>query len=351
MKAYRSQHTENQRLRQNLSVTEHLGYLLSLLVAFTSLAEGQGEKILDLSLFSMSLLILLATMAFKIMPLSPVGIPRRIFQQLFTYTFLTAVSILACGEAQSPLYYLFFLIIINATFTLQHRLSAAQIIIISGFMLTVGLMQGGSWYNSFQFLVFRLVPFWAVTYFVSEIFRQLKEDRKLLEQISETDDLTGLYNMRRFTEILDMEMLRSARYRRPFSLLMLDADNLKSVNDNYGHMAGSRYICSMADILLGQLRKTDLIARYGGDEFIVLLPETYVNDSRMVGERICRAVEDSYMDIHGVRIQRTVSIGVSGYPNDAATVNDLIRNADAALYEGKRRGKNQVCCFHELQNG
>lgn len=168
-----------------------------------------------------------------------------------------------------------------------------------------------------------------------------------LKKISITDPLTGLLNRRYFQERISEEIERSRRHGLPLSLILLDLDDFKAINDSYGHMAGDEVLQTVARSIRNSVRTIDVAARYGGEEFTVILPQTAKSDATSLAERICveaGQLEFPYM-IQGRPISLTVSLGVATYPEDAENLEDLIRNADAALYEAKAQGKNRVVVF------
>lgn len=168
--------------------------------------------------------------------------------------------------------------------------------------------------------------------------RNLRDANKLLEELAKEDGLTGLRNHRAFKERLEEEVLRSTRYQLPLSLILLDVDNFKHFNDNFGHPAGDDVLRSVSRILESQVRNTDLVARYGGEEFVVLLPNTTEVESMTIAERIRKAVEKSPWDKRAI----TLSLGVSGLCSSVANGHALVGLADQALYESKRAGRNRV---------
>jgi diguanylate cyclase (GGDEF)-like protein len=159
-----------------------------------------------------------------------------------------------------------------------------------------------------------------------------------------TDGLTGLYNHVYFKNRLAEELRISQRKKTPCSLLMLDLDNLKQINDTFGHPVGDAAIRQTATILKTILRSGDTAARYGGEEFGVILPQTGIEEARLIADRICTYVRNS--KVPGLETRNiSVSIGAACYPKDAADVVDLIKHADDALYFAKNGGRNQVCLF------
>ena len=163
----------------------------------------------------------------------------------------------------------------------------------------------------------------------------ITEQRTLEEQLrhqASSDSLTGLANHRRFFDVLHAEISRSQRTMREFSLVLLDLDGLKEINDRYGHLAGDRALCRLAHILADCCRSVDTAARQGGDEFALVLPETGIAAAKLVGHRICGLV---VKDEEEPRI--SVSAGVVSYPKDAVTIGTLVHAADRALYAMKRK--------------
>ena len=152
------------------------------------------------------------------------------------------------------------------------------------------------------------------------------------EHLAVTDPLTSLGNYRRLLDVLHAEIERSGRTGRPFAILLLDLNGLKKINDGYGHLVGSQALCRLADVLRGCCRSIDTAARYGGDEFAVILPETTAAEARFVASRICsRLATDSHQPL------LSASIGVAVCPRDGETVEALLREADRELYAMKCR--------------
>jgi diguanylate cyclase (GGDEF)-like protein len=164
-----------------------------------------------------------------------------------------------------------------------------------------------------------------------------------------TDGLTELYNHRQFHEWLNREISRSSRSGTPFSLIMLDLDHFKMFNDNYGHLAGDAVLRKVARCITSSIRNEDLAFRYGGEEFVVILPGTEPDDAYTVAERIRKAIEESG-SISGIA-PVSGSFGVSSWPLDGMAGEDIIRRADAALYKAKQSGRNRVCLASELPEG
>lgn len=167
--------------------------------------------------------------------------------------------------------------------------------------------------------------------------------------LATTDTLTSLLNRRVFDERLHGEMQRSRRYGKSFSLLMLDIDHFKNVNDSYGHPVGDAVLKQLAAILKKQARDVDSVARYGGEEFVIVAPELNGSSAKLVGERIRKAVASAAFILpDGREIGVTVSIGIACYPHCADSVEIMIERADQALYLAKHEGRNRVYLYREL---
>jgi diguanylate cyclase (GGDEF)-like protein len=176
-------------------------------------------------------------------------------------------------------------------------------------------------------------------------------ERKLLEldadvqrELATIDGMTGLLNRRHFLVAAEVERERFQRYRRPLSMMMIDIDAFKAINDQFGHDVGDEVIIKVASACRGHIRSTDLIARLGGEEFALLLPETNLKDAGDLAERLREAVSTLSVDGDDGLVSPTVSIGVSEAVQGAPIAN-LMKQADIALYEAKQAGRNRVCSF------
>jgi diguanylate cyclase (GGDEF)-like protein len=162
-----------------------------------------------------------------------------------------------------------------------------------------------------------------------------------LERIAVTDELTQVYNYRFLKTALRREMQRAKRFRQPFALIMADVDNLKMYNDRFGHLRGSHLLRELAQLLSKQVRGMDLIAKYGGDEFTAILPQTPRGGARAVAERL-RACVAEHTFPHVKTGEMTISLGLAVFPEDGIQPGSLIGAADAALYAAKQRGRNRI---------
>jgi len=178
------------------------------------------------------------------------------------------------------------------------------------------------------------------------ILRDITERKKLkteLEKMATTDALTGLYNRGHFNQTFENEFRRSTRYDLPLSLIIMDADHFKSVNDEYGHPAGDAFLIALGKEITRAVREIDIVARYGGEEFVVILPQTGSGDALVLAERIRSGIEKMKIEYDGEEINRTVSIGlVSLKKGESKSTEQLLNLADQALYKAKETGRNKV---------
>ena len=170
-------------------------------------------------------------------------------------------------------------------------------------------------------------------------YRQLETSSAELQELSFTDEVTGLYNRRFFSIRLAEEIGRYQRFHSPVAVVLLDLDGFKAINDQWGHGAGDQTLQEVARLLLEHSRGVNVLARYGGDEFVILMVETSRAGALQYAERI-RQVLAAHPFVKGARL--TASLGVAAVPDDAVTAADVVRVADAALYTAKRGGKNAV---------
>ena len=179
---------------------------------------------------------------------------------------------------------------------------------------------------------------------------QIEKDRSLLQQsearmqeLAVRDSLTGLFNRRYMEETLDREISRALREQRSLGVIMTDVDSFKQINDVFGHALGDAVLACVGGLLGGHIRKSDVGCRFGGDEFILILPECSLEDTVLRAQALRRTVEESAFAFDGTEIGRvTLSMGVSAIPEHGATAADLLRAADKALYDAKRNGRNRV---------
>ena len=252
------------------------------------------------------------------------------------------------GKLQSPLLNTYMLAVITSALTLGKVTTLIEVVLIAACHLLLGdadptqtlftLRGVGS-------LAAQLAPVILVAYVTTMFSADIRYGLNKTKLLSETDELTSLYNMRGFAIISDRLFGQATRYKRAISVLMVDSDNLKEVNDKHGHEAGNRLLRQLAECIQAELRYTDVPARYGGDEFVVLLPETPSQGAADVAERIRDSMAAKPLVYDGKSIRSTVSIGVASFPEDGHTMDALVARADRALYKAKHAGRNCVVCF------
>jgi diguanylate cyclase (GGDEF)-like protein len=168
---------------------------------------------------------------------------------------------------------------------------------------------------------------------------------KDLEKMAITDSLTNVFTRRYFMERFEEEIKRAAAKKIKLSFLMLDVDHFKMVNDQYGHLTGDCVLKEIGVIIKENIREIDIVGRYGGEEFCVVLPETELEGARLVAERIRRATEERLIKAYDTSIRITISIGISTYPSEGKQAEELIDKADWSLYRAKSQGRNCVVAF------
>ena len=163
------------------------------------------------------------------------------------------------------------------------------------------------------------------------------------EQLTITDDLTRLFNSRYLNLYLGREIKRCKRHGIPLSVIFLDLDGFKSINDQYGHLAGSGTLTEVGGVLALGVRESDILARYGGDEFVVVLPETPASGALVIAERLRRAIEEHrFLEPQGIAARISASFGIATYPDHALSPEGLIQKADQAMYRVKEKDKNGI---------
>lgn len=171
---------------------------------------------------------------------------------------------------------------------------------------------------------------------------KIKEYAEQMARLAITDPLTGICNRRHFFQCAEDELLRAQRYERPMSVLLMDIDNFKNINDTFGHAAGDETLVTMSRTCENSLRQNDLFGRLGGEEFGTVMPETGILKSTEVAERLRMTLGDLCISFEGNAIRFTVSIGVSEYTPGDKTIENIMKRADEALYQAKKSGRNRV---------
>lgn len=182
---------------------------------------------------------------------------------------------------------------------------------------------------------------------LAETMEAVRVARDEAQHLAATDPLTGISNRRHFVDAAERSIAQSVRYGRPATLLVIDLDGFKAINDTHGHLVGDALLKEMVRICRRSLRDADLLGRLGGDEFAGLLPETPGAMGLVTAERLRAAVSAGSFQPEGCRVELSVSIGVAALSREARTFDAVLRLADAALYEAKRKGRNRAAAAFE----
>jgi diguanylate cyclase (GGDEF)-like protein len=170
----------------------------------------------------------------------------------------------------------------------------------------------------------------------------LAEANARLQELATLDALTNVYNRRHFLELANKEFARARRYQTPLSIIMLDVDRFKQINDSYGHAGGDEMLKALAQLCCGEIREIDVFGRIGGEEFAICLPGTPLSDAQQVAERLRCSIATAEVPLEGAQATFTISLGVAEFHNGDKDFAILLRRADLALYEAKEMGRNQV---------
>lgn len=247
------------------------------------------------------------------------------------------------GKGGSPLFNLYLLPIILSALTLGRVVTLLQVAAIAICHLLLAMTTPGLDVISLLYasqVVGQLAPFLLVAYLTTTLSADITEARERIENLAQTDSLTGLYNVRMFNELWQREHNACERNRGAYALLMIDMDKLKEINDVFGHEAGNSAITLVAQCLQRSIRNTDHAARFGGDEFAVLLPGASPDVAEAVIKRVRHNVYKTTLDLRSRMIRCSVSIGVVSYPKDSKDMRDLRSLADDRMYRDKELRRN-----------
>jgi diguanylate cyclase (GGDEF)-like protein len=258
-----------------------------------------------------------------------------------------AFIVAACwftGKITSPFMSLIYLILMATALTQGRRVTyfMAGLAITSYTLLASFDIRDVNYYLTHLLEIF---PFMLIAHLGAMLAGESESARQEVERLSLTDEVTGINNMRNFFMLSDIQEKLAKRYVRPYAICMIDADNLKKVNDKHGHLAGTLLIQKVAQMITENVRSSDICARYGGDEFIIMFNETAKQDVISAVERIVKGMANTPFDFEGTQICTTLSAGLAGYPEDGADVRTVMANADEAMYASKRGGKNRMTVF------
>jgi diguanylate cyclase (GGDEF)-like protein len=252
------------------------------------------------------------------------------------------------GRLESPLLNLYLLVVIASALILGKSTTFLQMVLIAACYLWLGYPERNQALTVTSYvttLTAQFAPLVLVGYITTMLSSDIRRALMEIKSLSETDALTGVYNMRAFSVLSENIARQAERYSRPFALLMIDSDSLKTINDRHGHEAGNRLLKLTTRCIQSQLRESDLVARFGGDEFVVLLPETACSGAAAVASKILKTIQSSPLTVRDKTISVTASIGVACHPEHGGTIEAIKEKADKAMYASKSGGKNRVTIY------
>jgi diguanylate cyclase (GGDEF)-like protein len=251
--------------------------------------------------------------------------------------FLTAVLAVAGGE-KSPLLNLYLLPIVTAALALGKRATALVVVLVCLCYPLLATLTAGSEALTPDLGIAAmgvLAPFILVAFSTTLLAENIHTAKQRIRALSDRDELTGLYNMRAFTSLAEREHEMTVRMERKYSLLMVDIEHLKTINDTYGHEAGNRAVRLVADALQRLTRSTDLVARFGGDEFVVYLANADRGTAEEVAQRIRNVVFATTLEVDVKMVRIKANVGAATYPDDGNAVQPVLTAADRMMYKDK----------------
>lgn len=340
-------------LSENLFGTGKKRFIIQLrwvvILASTSLSVTMSNLVGEPLVYAFALVHILTNASLYFVPQQTLT-SNRVFSILILFdTLALSFSLVVTGNLGSDLYLCYFLVIIIAAFWQDVRWSIAfalLIAIVYGSLLVIADYPDSELILRIPFLLTASLFYGYFT----QLLRSERARREKAESEATRDFLTGLANRKAFDQQLRLEEERSRRSGRPLSVLMVDVDNFKAVNDNLGHNSGDDVLRMIAHCIAGGIRQTDFAARYGGEEFVVILPGTELHDAIRVGDRIRLAVRECPITTPRGSLLMTVSIGASS-SRTGPSERSLAGEADQALYLAKRNGKDRVECFGGFVEG
>jgi diguanylate cyclase (GGDEF)-like protein len=256
---------------------------------------------------------------------------------LVMLAFLTSVLV-AAGGVRSPLVNLYLLPIVTAALALGKRAAALVVVAVCVCYPLVGMLTDGPQGLTGEFgiaAVGVLAPFVLVAFSTTLLVDNINTAKSRIRALSDRDELTSLYNMRAFARLAEQEHDSASRVERAYSILMIDIEHLKAINDTYGHEAGSRAVKLVAEALLRLTRSTDIVARYGGDEFIVFLGGANKDIANEVAQRIRNVVFATTLEVDVKMVRIKVNVGAASFPDHGNNLQNVMATADRNMYKDK----------------
>ena len=338
---------EQEELRGISRTVAEIHWLLLILVLLYSIYGGDADKEAEAAVLAACFFYAAFVLAFRYANFYRRESRWKVALESWAMIGFSTWVLYFTGGLQSPLLNTYLLPVITAALTLGKLTTLAEVALIAACHVYLGgiSMDKLLTLNFLGGFAAQIAPVLLVAYIVTMFSADIRYGLNRAKLLSETDELTGLLNMRGFSIAANRLFGQALRYNRPATILMVDSDNLKAVNDNYGHDAGNRLLRQLTRTIQAELRYTDVLARYGGDEFIVLLPETPPKGAIEVAERIRDAVVGAPLEVNEKRVVCSVSIGLASHPDDGNTMDAIVARADRAMYKAKQQGRNRVVQF------
>jgi diguanylate cyclase (GGDEF)-like protein len=280
------------------------------------------------------------------------GVFSRRYSQFKTFIDLLvflAFIVAVCwytGKLTSPFLSLLYLVLMAAALTQGRRITY----LMAGLAITSYALLASADFREINYYlthILELFPYMLIAHLGGLLADETESARREVERLSLIDDITGLNNMRNFFMLADVQEKMAKRYERRFVICMIDADGLKKINDQFGHLAGTELIRRMGALISGNIRNSDICARYGGDEFVIMFNETTKSEVTAAVERLIADMAASVFPFEGNLLTSTISAGLAEFPEDGADVKAVTAKADQALYVSKRSGKNRLTVYSE----
>ena len=287
---------------------------------------------------------LFVLVAHDLLPSGALGRAKYLVEGGVSIVFVTLIVLLT-GGAASPFFFAFVLIVVGAALVVPPTATVSLVVLAAASYLAaiaVELAPGQADVALVAVVGVNLISLILLAYVAMVVAREQRRTRMAAVRLSTTDALTGLANRAYLIASIEREIERGTRYGRGFCLLMADLDNLKAVNDSYGHRAGDHVLAGVAAVIRDGVRRIDTSARLGGDEFMVLLPETDPTGAFVVAEKIRQGVAAMLTVERGGPVPVSVSIGLVAWPDDGRSLDQLMDAVDEAMYAAKERGRNRI---------
>jgi diguanylate cyclase (GGDEF)-like protein len=319
--------------------------LIALVTLDIKLLPSHSESMFYLSIFCV--LLLIYNVGARYIILRGKSSAYKTFVDLMVFfCFIVAVCWFT-GKITSPFISLIYLVLMATSLTQGKRVTYFMAILAVSSYVLLGSADLSSYVARGNFInsILQLFPFMLIAHLGAMLSGEAEIARKEVERLSLTDEITGLNNMRNFFSLADVQEKIARRYGKRYVIAMLDADNLKALNDAHGHLAGTELIRHVAGVIRDSIRCTDITARYGGDEYVIMFTESTKEEILVVVERILSKMRKTPFEFKGAMLYSTMSAGIAAYPEDGNDVKSVMARADEAMFMSKKQGKDQVTVY------